>query len=114
MAITEGNMVRERTRREAIDEKLLRLCNLARENDQAVLRLRALLVGAPAEEQRPERPARPGWLGEIAYALESTIDYLEDTAKVLEEVSQQVAMQTPTATAPPSRGMAPSQAEVRW
>lgn len=100
MAIPEANMARERTRREVIDEMLLRAANLVRENDQAALRLQGLLVGAPAGEQRPERPCRPGWLGELQDALEDIIGHLTDTAKVMEDVSRQVALPTPTAITP--------------
>ena len=106
MAITAENTVRERSRREAIDEMLLKVVNIARENDQAALRLlRTLLLSASPESQTqtPERLSRPGWLGEIQDALEAVIGDLEDTAKVLEEVYQQVATQVPSPTIPPRR-----------
>ena len=103
MAIAvEGNMVRERTKREAIDAALLRACRLAEGNSLEVLRLRACLFGAPSEEQRPERPARPGWLGEMQDALETMNDHLEGTAQTLQDISKQLAIQTPTVL-PPGR-----------
>ena len=98
MAIPEGNTVRERTRREQIDQALLTAVRLAQSNNQAVKRLRVILIGAPPEGQvLQERPARVGWVGEIEDGLETIIDHLADTAKVLEEVSQQLATQPPTA-----------------
>ena len=103
MATTEGTTVRECTRREQIDEALQRAVSLAKENNQAVKRLRVILSGAPSEEERPERAARPGWLGEIADALGVINEELADTAKVLEEVSQQVATPTPAGIIPSPR-----------
>lgn len=105
MATTEASTERTRTRRETIDEMLHRAVNLALENNGVALRLRGILFGAPGEEQRPaqgvgERPARSGWLGDMADALELMLEHLEDTATVLEEASRQVAPQTPTPAAP--------------
>ena len=103
MAITVAPQnERDRTNREAIDAALLRASDYARGNNLELLRIRALLFGAPAEEQPPERPARPGWLGEMQDALEMMNDVLEQTAQALRDISQRVATQTPTVI-PPKR-----------
>ena len=91
MAIIDGNASREPTKREAIDKELLRVSALARANDQAILSLRSLLLSAPPTSQAPDRPSHPGWLGEIQDTLGVVLDCLDNTAKVIEEISQQVA-----------------------
>ena len=101
MAILEAPQnERERTKREAIDAALLRACKLAEANNLEVLRLRAHLLGAPSEEQRPERPSRPGWVGEIQDALETMNDHLEGTASALQDISKQLATPVPAAIVP--------------
>lgn len=92
---TQGNTARERSKRELLDVELLRVADLVRKNHLATSQIRTALLGAPDEKQRPERPMRVGWLGEIQDVVEVMAEHLEDTAKALQDVYTQVSTHPP-------------------
>ena len=99
MAITEqSTTLRENTKREMIDEILAKASTLAQDNKRAILRLRDMLLGAPPEEQRPERPSRPGWLGELQDIAEIMVENLGETSDVIEILYNQMNSPIPPPT----------------
>ena len=88
--IEQGNTALETAMREQIDAALMGAVNLARDNNLTVLRLRDILLGTPAGEQRPEQPVSPGWFGEIRDIIGVTVDYMTETSAALNAIAAEV------------------------